>query len=188
TEIGTLELWCVSGVTGERWRLEFELRGAQSSGSPTVVESMPPRFAEARKAIELVYGRAAPVGQVPTHAKQIWRALEQILGPREQWRLPVLRELWGALFAGVNRRRRSADHERIFFQLAGYSLRPGYGYPLDDWRCEQTAELLKGIQHHSEKPVWTEFWIMWRRIAGGLSEQRQVDIWNYLRPHIERRL
>src|SRR5439155_14675527 len=88
TEIGTLELWCVSGVTGERWRLEFELRGAQSSGSPTVVESMPPRFAEARKAMERVYGRAAPVGQVPTHAKQIWRALEQIIGPREQWRLP----------------------------------------------------------------------------------------------------
>ena len=189
TEIGTLELWCVSGVTGERWRLEFELRGAQSSGSPTVVESMPPRFAEARKAIELVYGRAAPVGQVPTHAKQIWRALEQIIGPREQWRLPVLRELWGTLFAGVARRRRSVDHERIFFQLAGYALRPGFGYPLDEWRAEQTAAIFgQPLQFHKEKPVWIEYWVMWRRIAGGLTEDRQQEIWSYLKPHLSRRL
>src|SRR5262249_56632543 len=27
TEIGTLELWCVSNASEERWRLEFELRG-----------------------------------------------------------------------------------------------------------------------------------------------------------------
>ncbi len=29
---------------------------------------------------------------------------------------------------------------------------------------------------------------MWRRIAGGLSEARQEEIWNYLQPHLERRL
>jgi hypothetical protein len=29
---------------------------------------------------------------------------------------------------------------------------------------------------------------MWRRIAGGLSEARHLEIWNYLRPHLERRL
>jgi hypothetical protein len=184
TPIGTLELWCVSDVTQEQWRLEFGLRGATSSDVETTIESMPPAFSEARISIEKIYGGKSAHGPAVTaNPKELWRALERILGPREQWRLPVLRELWGALFAGVNRRRRSADHERIFFQLAGYSLRPGYGYPLDNWRCEQTAELFsKGIQHHSEKPVWTEFWIMWRRIAGGLSEQRHMEIWNYLRP------
>ena len=29
---------------------------------------------------------------------------------------------------------------------------------------------------------------MWRRIAGGLTDARQAEIWNYLRPHLERRL
>ena len=190
TPIGTLELWCVSNLTQERWRLEFELRGGSSAGKATVIESMPPRFSEARTSIEKIYGgRPTPGAPITTNVKQLWRGLEQTLGPRDGWGLPVLRELWGALFAGSGRRRRSADHERIYFQLVGYTLRPGFGYPLDEWRCEQTASLfVPGIQHHTEKPIWMEFWIMWRRIAGGLSESRHEEIWSYLRPHLERRL
>src|SRR6185295_18826512 len=120
----------------------------------------------------------------------VWRSLEQILGPREHWRVPVLREMWGALHAGAGKRRRSADHERVWFQLTGYMLRPGFGYPLDDWRCAQTVDAVfgSGVAFHKEKAVWIEFWIMWRRIAGGLTEERHADIWKYLKPHIERRL
>jgi molecular chaperone DnaK (HSP70) len=189
TEIGTLELWCVSGARPEQWRLEFELRGAAASTTETVIEPMPPRFREASRAIEQVFGgRAASGPEAPT-VRQLWRNLEQILGSREQWRVPVLRELWKVLFAGAGRRRRSADHERVFFQLLGYSLRPGFGYPLDEWRAEQSAQLFApGVHFHKEKPPWIEFWVMWRRIAGGLTEQRHLEIWNYLKPHLERRL
>ena len=28
---------------------------------------------------------------------------------------------------------------------------------------------------------------MWRRIAGGMTEERHGEIWNYLKPHLERR-
>src|SRR5690349_6826579 len=58
TEIGTLELWCVSDVPGrleERWRLEFELRSTAGPAKDTVIESMPPHFAEARRHIEEAY-------------------------------------------------------------------------------------------------------------------------------------
>jgi hypothetical protein len=191
TEIGTLELWCVSDATTEQWRLEFELRGAQATARDTVIESMPPQFAEARRHIELIFGGKGVSGGTavePAKVKQLWRSLEQTLGSREQWRVPVLRELWGTLHAGAGRRRRSAEHERIWFQLTGYTLRPGFGYPLDEWRCEQTAALFApGVAFHKEKPAWIEFWIMWRRIAGGLNEARHAEIWNYLRPHLERR-
>jgi hypothetical protein len=193
TEIGTLELWCVSDTSPpEQWRLEFELRGASASDKGTVIESMPPQFAAARTHIDRIYGGKAAAGGAPpdpSRVKQLWRGLEQTLGPREQWRLPLLREIWSALHAGSGRRRRSADHERVWFQLTGYTLRPGFGYPLDDWRSEQTALLFpQTVAFHKEKPVWTEFWIMWRRIAGGLSEARHAEIWNYLKPHLERRL
>src|SRR5215831_8000578 len=190
TEIGTLQLWCVSDTGNEQWRLEFELRGSAASPRETVIESMPPRFSEARTSIERIFGgQPTPGTPITTDVKRLWRGLEQILGPRDQWRAPVLRELWTALFAGTKRRRRSPDHERIWFQLAGYTLRPGFGYPLDEWRAEQTATLFAaGVNAHKEKRVWTEFWIMWRRIAGGLNEAWQYEIWKYLRPHLERRL
>jgi hypothetical protein len=190
TEIGTLELWCVSDTLGEQWRLEFELRGATAAARDTVIESMPPQFAAARKQVEQLFGGKAAGGVSPDPAKirQLWRGLEQTLGPREQWRVPLLRELWSALHAGAGRRRRSADHERVWFQLTGYTLRPGFGYPLDEWRSEKTAALFaQGLAFHKEKPVWNEFWIMWRRIAGGMNEERHVEIWNYLKPHLERR-
>ena len=188
TELGTLELWCVSKAGNERWRLEFELRGTTASTETTVTEAMPARFAEAREAVERVFGHK-PLAIEAKEAKQLRRTLEKILGPREEWRLPLLRELWSALYAGARNRRRSADHERIFFQLAGYCLRPGFGYPLDEWRCEQTFRLFgEGVTFHDEPQVWSEFWIQWRRIAGGLSEARQKELWNYLKPYLARRV
>lgn len=194
TEIGTLELWCVSNAGNETWRLEFELRGDSSDSTPTVTESMPPNFLEARLWVERIYGgKPRPVaglkGTPPKDAKALWASLEKTLGAREQWRLPVLRELWGALYAGAPKRRRSAEHERVFYQLLGYTLRPGFGYPLDDWRAEQTAKLFaEQVEFHKEKVVWNEFWILWRRVAGGLSEARQAEIWNQLRPFLATRV
>jgi hypothetical protein len=193
TEIGTLELWCVSDASEERWRLEFELRGTAGAAKDTVIESMPPHFAEARRHIEETFATKTGGTQAsgaPVKVRQLWRSLEQTLGPREQWRVPMLREMWGGLHARAGKRRRSADHERVWFQLAGYTLRPGFGYPLDEWRCAQMAESLfgSGVAFHKEKAVWTEFWIMWRRIAGGLVEERHADMWRFLKPQLEARL
>ena len=158
----------------ELWRLEFELRGTTAHTAATVTESLPARFDEARAVVERVFGnKPLPVGS--KEVKQLGRTLEKTIGPREEWRLPLLRDLWSALYAGAGRRRRSADHERVFFQLAGYSLRPGFGYPLDEWRCEQTFLLFGGsVTFHAEQPIWSEFWVMWRRLAGGLAECRRA--------------
>lgn len=190
TELGTLELWCASNASSERWRLEFELRrdAAASAGSMSVTESMPPRFAEAGAVVDRVFGKQ-PQTVDPRDVKQLFRTLEKAIGARETWRLPLLRELWGILIAGAKHRRRSAEHERIYFQLTGYTLRPGFGYPLDDWRCEQTFALFaESVRFHNEQPIWNEFWVMWRRVAGGLDETRQYTIWNSLRPYLAKRI
>jgi hypothetical protein len=93
------------------------------------------------------------------------------------------------LYAGAGKRRRSTDHERVFFQLLGYTLRPGFGYQLDPWRCEQTMKLLaQGVHFTKEKPIWNEFWVLWRRISGGLNEEQQQAIWDLIRGHIAARL
>ncbi len=186
TEVGTLSLSALAGA--ERWRLEFELRGASKASAITVTESMPAQFAEAVTLVERVFGnRPMPVGA--KDVKSLARELERVLGPRDGWRLPVLRELWTSLFAGAGKRRRSADHERVLYHLLGYALRPGVGYPLDDWRCEQTFGLFKElVTAHAEAPVWAEYWILWRRISGGLPEAAQRALWDYLEPWLARRI
>ncbi len=186
TEVGTLELSCVA--QNQRWRLEFELRGTSKSSDVSVTEAMPARFSEATTEVDRVFG-TKPLPVEPKDVKQLYRTLERILGPRETWRLPVLRELWTPLYSGVSKRRRSVDHEKVMYQLLGYSLRPGVGYPLDAWRCEQTFGIFKdGVTNHGEQPVWAEFWILWRRIAGGLGDSAQQQIWAYLKPHLLRRV
>lgn len=191
TEIGTLELWCVSNVGSDRWRLEFELRGDTADQEVVVTQSGSPALAEARLWLEKIFGgKATPAhgrnegkGVPPKDVKQLWSALERSLGAREDWPLGTLRELWSVLLAGAGRRRRSAEHERVFFQLLGYALRPGFGWPLDDWRCEESAKLFsQSVQFHHDKAVWKEFWVMWRRVAGGLSAARHEEIWAYLKP------
>jgi hypothetical protein len=103
--------------------------------------------------------------------------LEKLLGERQHWPVPLLRELWSALYAGLKRRRRSADHERVWLNLVGFTLRPGYGYPLDEWRVARIAEIYdQGVQFAPEAQVWSEWWTLFRRIAGGLPKPAQKTI------------
>jgi hypothetical protein len=86
------------------------------------------------------------------------------------------------------RRRRSAQHERVWFTLAGFTLRPGFGAPLDEWRIEQLWPLYQaGLQHDvKENPGWIAWWVCWRRVAGGLNQTQQQqlfkDIARYINP------
>lgn len=186
SEVGTLALSCLAG--DKRWRLEFELKGTSATEGLTVTQAMPARFSEATLEIERVFG-TKPLPVEPRDVKNLLRTLERILGPREEWPVPVLRELWTALFAGASKRRRSPDHERVFFQLLGFSLRPGVGYPLDAWRCEQTSSLIKdAVTNHQEAPVWAEYWVLWRRIASGLTEATQLKLWESMEPHLSRKV
>ncbi len=190
TEIGTLELSCVTAgeakaTGGGRWKLEFQLRqagGAEDRGGS--VSALPRGIDPAREAVQLVYGKK-PQPVAGREVKDLWRNLEKALGDRAGWTLAVNRDLWGVLWAGAQKRRRSPDHERLFLQLCGFSLRPGFGAPLDAWRCEQTFTLFsQGLTHHKETAVWAAWWILWRRIAAGLGEAEHAAIFAAIEPHL----
>ena len=188
SELGTLELFLVSnkGPNGSelRWKLEFQLRGAAAREGDTRVEPLPAKFEEGRELVERVYGKK-PMPVSPRDVKDLFRNLERTLGPREGWSTAVCRELWSALHAGMGRRRRSDDHERVWCQLTGFTLRPGFGAPLDAWRAGETWKIFEpALQFHTETPNWTEWWVMWRRIAGGLDETAHRTIYASLAPHL----
>lgn len=188
TEIGTLEVSLRSAEPPERrWRLEFSLRGEDAGGGAAVapIDQLPRRFEEARGLVELCFGKKAQ----PVEAREIknlWRSLEKTIGERDTWSSAVNREIWGIVWGGAQKRRRTADHERVWFQLAGFCLRPGFGAPLDEWR---TGELWKIWQQHvqytTEKQNWAEWWIMWRRVVGGLQAGMQKQILDFVRPWLK---
>jgi len=177
TEVGTLELSCIDEASGRRWKLEMGLRGEASADmAARAITQLHPRFADATARIHAFFGKSAQE-VAAKEIKTLRQDLEKTLGARETWTTPLLRELFGALLAGSKRRRRSADHERLWFNLAGYCLRPGYGYALDDWRTKQLAALFdEGVQFAPEAQVWAEWWTLWRRVAGGLDEATQTRI------------
>lgn len=180
TEIGTLEMSCIAEADEtRRWKLELELRGHHESElAAQRVTQLHPRYAEARARIDAVYGKSEAPEELRGKAVKTLRAdLEKILGARDKWPMPLLRELFGALLAGVKRRRRSADHERVWFNLVGFTMRPGVGYPLDDFRMKQLfAIFAQGVQFAPETQNWSEWWTLWRRVAGGLDDAQQEQV------------
>ena len=182
TEIGTLELWCVAkDGSGARWKLEFGLRGSgrdPADRETSEVAPMPKNFGEAKERIDIIYGKKpAPVDK--RDVKSLVRDLEKLLGPRAAWPTPVIRELWAALYAGMAKRRRSADHERLWCSLVGFALRPGFGAPLDSWRVSETFRVFEqGLQFQKEPHNWEAWWVMWRRIAGGLDASAQTAMFD----------
>ncbi|MDB5726992.1 MAG: molecular chaperone DnaK, partial [Noviherbaspirillum sp.] len=181
TEVGTLEMHCVSMAdASQRWLLEFQLRGSGArANEDEALESelpLPPRFGDAIEKIDRIFGaRARQVD--PKEVRQLRVQLEKLLGDRERWNTRVLRQLFDALMQRARARRRSADHERLWLNLAGFCLRPGFGYPLDDWRIEQLWPLFgSGVQYLNDAQACAEWWTMWRRAAGGLGREAQLRL------------
>jgi hypothetical protein len=137
---------------------------------------------EAREALARVFGKGRP-DVAPREVKDLLRELERLLGPRPSWTTDLARALYDVLQPNVKARRRSADHERVFWQLAGYCLRPGFGHPLDPPRIAGLSPLFaERLTFTDEARGWQHFWIAWRRVAGGLDERTQLLIRDTIDP------
>jgi hypothetical protein len=199
TEIGTLELWCVAKDGNNRWRLEFNVRDivkepeakdADDVAGPTdaVTDVWPEtQVQEAAGLIRATYagGSAAP------SPRDLTKALEAALdASRQDWPTGLCRRLWDFLAEAADQRRASPAHLSRWYNLVGYCLRPGFGDSLDRFRVEQLWKTLHapprptpGSKAPAARPMegGADYWIMWRRVAGGLNLQLQNALYNRLR-------
>jgi hypothetical protein len=198
TAVGTLDVACVESSaenTPQRFRLAFDLRPKPASAAPpsarpgrvTGRPSARPddgRLGPALALVDRVFGKGrADVD--PREARHLVRELEKALGERAQWTTDVTRALADAVLAEPKARKRSVDHERTFWMLAGYCLRPGYGHPLDERRVGKLVPLMPELlAFPDEARTWPQLWIAWRRVAGGLGEVAQAKLRDLLDPFL----
>ncbi len=180
TEIGTLDLWAAERNGPRSWRMQFDVRSA----TQTDVADHAGRgeregfldedtWASARRELEATFGEEAPKGDREGPRTIIKRLATALIADKEDWPMSLLRRLWEALIDCEPGRRRSPQHEARWLNLLGYALRPGYGLALDDWRVGETWRLLAGKLVHSAAACQNEWWVLWRRIAGGLAAGQQ---------------
>ncbi|NIB40861.1 hsp70 family protein [Pseudomaricurvus alkylphenolicus] len=183
SEVGTLALECVNTRDSEqRWLLEFQIR---KSGKPrTRLGALPERFDEALEKIETVYGQSDKEGN-PKAIKTLRADLDRLLGPRDQWNSETLRALFDALLDSAKRRRRSAQHERNWLVLAGFTLRPGLGFPADEWRIEQIWPIIEAGLQYEDHQSWAAWWTFLRRIGGGFPGDVQEMIYDVFRHFLD---
>jgi len=180
TEVGTLEIWADSKESEHRWRLQFELRKAaaeQAAVRPGAVIS-DEALAAAEKLIPGAFaGDAGEAAQLPAR-------LEQALGlGRNSWPVSAIRKLGDGMLELAEARKRSAAHELRWLNLCGFCLRPGFGFPGDDFRIEQARRVYAaGLTFANQVQNEIEWWIFWGRVAGGLNKNQQTDVFQRLSP------
>jgi molecular chaperone DnaK (HSP70) len=180
TEVGTLDLYCFSRETDHRWRLEFQVRDAAQGAAPPADESGDGGAAEPGAAIDrgvtieestveelerVIRGGFEPGGPAEITPASIMRFLRSGLDlDKEEWPLPIIRKLAELLLSVRESRRRSAAHDARWLNLIGFCLRPGFGYPMDDWRIKELWKIWAGPAKRSKE-------------GKRLGKQEQVEMW-----------
>jgi hypothetical protein len=183
TEVGTLEIWADSKASEHRWRLQFELRKAAAAargnalGRPVAVISE-----EALAAAEALI--PSTFASATLEPEQLPGKLEQTLGlGRNSWPLSAIRKLADRMLDLADGRKRSGALEARWLNLCGFCLRPGFGFPGDDFRIEQARRVYaSGLQFANQVQNEIEWWIFWGRVAGGLNKNQQADLFQRLSP------
>ncbi|MDQ2774346.1 MAG: hsp70 family protein [Acidobacteriota bacterium] len=190
SEIGTLETWAESKISEHRWRLQFQLRKTTDS-----MEAAPARAAAGVRSTAIVSAEAQALAeglitQVFTKSasglppEQLPARLEQALGlGRTSWPLATIRAFSDKLLEHADGRRKNAPHEARWLNLTGFCLRPGFGFPGDDYRIEQARRIYaNGLTFGNQVQCEVDWWIFCGRIAGGLNRNQQADIFQRLSP------
>ncbi len=197
TEIGTIDLACLEQESDRSWKLRFDIRSTTQTDvevHTAVGETQgyvdERTWRECEKCIANVFNEptdenrniAEDAGRKTgtSEPKDLVKQLNAVMGmPREEWPMSFLRRVWDCLIEyesmeGMKSgRRKSAKHESRWLNLLGYSLRPGYGVALDDWRVTETWRMLRGKLIHGSVNIHNESLILWRRLGGGLSRGQQ---------------
>ena len=161
--------------------------------TPAILAIVTGGYAAAMVAIGRTLAMAAPPPQARDRTQAAFRGDPALLPPlvrdledmlaarRDEWSATTARGLFDAIIDVAETRKRSADHEQRWLGLAGLCLRPGTGAPLDAWRIKQMWGVFnEGPAFGKTEASRLAWWIVWRRVAGGMTAGQQEQIYDRL--------
>jgi len=183
TEIGTLALWCRSLISNHRWKLQFQLRDALTPVDITDKEIFEDSIVdEVRSYVGSIFSDRTDSSALKNLSKVI---IKKVGRSRERWPLGFIRRISDELIKLVETRTLGPEHESRWLNLTGFCMRPGFGDGFDEYRVKSLWKIHKhGAIHSKNAQVCSEWWILWRRVAGGLSAGQQRQFLQELAPII----
>lgn len=190
--IGILELKLISQKSDHTWNLEFQLRSA--SGQEDSLSLLKgtrkdelfdqAHLEESKKCIENTYSSQSTDKPAIVKPANLMEALEQQLQQkRKEWSPSILRGLSEPLLKVADRRKLTPEHEVRWWNLAGFFLLPGCGFPLDDFRMKELWKvILTDSKTTSVGECQIQKWICWRRVAAGFNKGQQMQLAHELLP------
>lgn len=184
TENGTLSLWCCSVNTDHKWRLQFQIRN--QGPAPQVEDSQVFEESVIQKVFSLindVFGEQNNESSPQQLANIIAKTVKL---PRDKWPLSLIRRIFDEFFKKLDARKIGPEYEARWLNLAGFCLRPGFGDALDEHRVRKIWAMYKNGPIHPKNPqTMLEWWVLWRRAAGGLSAGQQRQIFQDIMPMLK---
>lgn len=181
TPIGTLEMLLKSQKTEHSWALDFQLRTASGQDDSLatiekgrVDQTFQEGYLKEGEDILLKFFN----GEKAFKPEKIMEKLEEALAlPRQEWPPSLMRKLSEIVLKEAPKRKISELHEARWWNLIGFLLRPGFGYPLDDFRLKELWKIiLSDFKAVKSVDVQIQLWICYRRIAGGLNKGQQSQL------------
>ncbi len=181
SEVGTLDLWCKSLKTPHLWQLRFDVRQHMETEKKHFLSGETLDEETISEGLELVrrtFSHGSNATGVDSPADLIKNLVNIFELPREKWPLQLIRKIADVLLEVAEGRKLTFHHESRWLNMLGYCIRPGYGDPVDEWRMKQIWKLYhQGLTFQRQSQCRLEWWIFWRRVAGGLSSGQQQHIY-----------
>ena len=181
SEVGTLEVVAVTQDGSDKFQLEFDMRGrfdtgqgqGEDDGAAIELGSLDPdRVEQAMEILKSYFSEAAD----PPRWKLVPRLEKTLKSKRDNWPLPTVRGFFEALRPDKAYYMGPPEHQAAWYNITGYCLRPGFGFAGDKERMELMLPVLKSGCRVWDARARSEWWVLWRRLAGGLNRKTQEQL------------
>jgi molecular chaperone DnaK (HSP70) len=176
-ETGYLQIFCdeIDGNFSQELRFDLGESDKKVVNSEPVKRKVPLTSNQLKSISELLDNVIA--GKIEYNST--FKEIENIIGSaRATWDAEMLRQMFDIFIERENDFRQNQSSMTAWCRLLGYSLRPGYGVRGDNERVDRMWKMVFDSFDYENVEFWAEWWCMWKRIAPGLSPERQLALKN----------